>query len=161
MCRTRFKLCYSCPKAHNLIDYKFYILCSMKIKVPVQHIIVYPRKNACIWTCFPFLYCSILCIQELDPCTGEPKQVEREKPISSESAIIGTSCYLPQSEPQKYSAPPMQDRVSVWHEPNTSIKVYSNCLPTWKNTWWSSIEFGVSGIYIGSYRVNYIYTKLK
>lgn len=74
-----------------------------------------PRKKACIWTCFPFLHCSILCIQELDPCTGETKQVEREKPISSEPAIIGTSCYLPQKKSQKYGAPQMemQDRVSV------------------------------------------------
>jgi hypothetical protein len=70
-------------------------------------------------------------LQEFDPCTGEAKQVERDKPFSSEPAIIGTSCCLSQKKPQKYSAPQMeiQDRVGAWHEPNTNIKLHFNSFP--------------------------------
>jgi hypothetical protein len=57
----------------------------------------------------------IVHLQEFDPCTGEAKQVERDKPVSSEPAIIGTSCCLSQEKPQKYGAAQMgmQDRVGV------------------------------------------------
>jgi hypothetical protein len=72
----------------------------MKTEVPEQHFVVF--------------------LQELDPCTGEAKQVGRDKPISSEPAIVGTLYYLTQKKPQNYGTPQteMQERVSAWYEPN-------------------------------------------